>query len=665
MAYATRYRLEFSDLSGIDCRLDIQEKGYVGGFTQLKGTDNPVILGSINNDENKFTPIRGQRLVINLISNGAFTLESLYSEEDDFYRIEFYRDEKIVFIGFVVQDDCSEDYQDAPYIITLEAIDNLGIIKDIEFLKMDESPFEFQNLLIDYISTCLRKTGLELPIRAYYNLYEEGSGTVKHTFNNIKTHALSFQKDEDTFLSCYEVLERLLSSLGCYLFQTHGRWNIVRIQEMQKEVVDFTEFSYDGFQQTAGSESFPATVAEDIKAVFEDMRKSVVRPYKSTSLQFDYNYPNPLIPNLNLKKGTVLLPISNPDRTGYTTPYWSATNNAFNPVSSPNITFFAFGERDNIGRETDRYIEIANSGGNTSNTNLVRTEVVEVTKGDRVNISFSYRSVNSVNTTQGIMFRTGVIFESDTGYRRFMEILGDGSVIWKDAVRDLPTFYEDRNSTEESSFSNDTAVFPDNGKVYLYFGLAFEGTNPSQLLAVRYKNIRLEYFTEGLSITISGHKWTALQNKLIKNETERNVYLSDHSRKITNGVLFRNDGVTLTTKWFEKDTPDVKYELIEANALGLFNAYFRKLVKMEGTLYGLTDNNNFTISLLQMFNFSTLQHRYFIPLALQEINFRTLTFRALLLEHRSDLPEGSQEQNLNGEQAADSRTFSYIFENVR
>ena len=132
MAYNTRYICNFDSLQGEAFTLMIEQKDYTGSTSTVTGAAVPV-LHKWNSDEQKAT-IKGSSLDIRLINeNGSLPLSSFFSDEDDTFKVKFYHGGSLIFIGFLVNDDCSEEMLDFTHEIVLSATDNLGLLKDIAF----------------------------------------------------------------------------------------------------------------------------------------------------------------------------------------------------------------------------------------------------------------------------------------------------------------------------------------------------------------------------------------------------------------------------------------------------------------------------------------------------------------------------------------------------
>lgn len=124
----------------------ILQKNYSGSPSNITGGDTPV-LHRYDTDDPK-APIRGSSLSVNYINDGTLPLRNFYSANDDEYKIRLYWNEKVLLTtverllweGFLVQDDCSEHMVDAKHEVTLTASDNLGLLKDV---TIDKAPASY------------------------------------------------------------------------------------------------------------------------------------------------------------------------------------------------------------------------------------------------------------------------------------------------------------------------------------------------------------------------------------------------------------------------------------------------------------------------------------------------------------------------------------------
>jgi hypothetical protein len=130
MAYILKYQGEFDSISEVGYRVEILEKDYSGPNYQLQLAAAPVVH-NWNTDDPK-APVKGSSLSIKYLNKGSIPIESFYSNADDQFQVVFYQGSKVLFVGYLVQDDCTEPMVDYTHEVLLSANDNLGLLKDIE-----------------------------------------------------------------------------------------------------------------------------------------------------------------------------------------------------------------------------------------------------------------------------------------------------------------------------------------------------------------------------------------------------------------------------------------------------------------------------------------------------------------------------------------------------
>lgn len=142
--YTKRYFGEFDSIPRNGGSSD-----YYYFYISRKGIDldiiDPLILAAspvVHTwlDDSPKPYIKGSELQITLINkDNLLPLDTFYSESDDEWKIEYFVriddgttiEDKLLFTGYLVQEDCSEEVSDIAHEINLVFTDNLGLLKDI------------------------------------------------------------------------------------------------------------------------------------------------------------------------------------------------------------------------------------------------------------------------------------------------------------------------------------------------------------------------------------------------------------------------------------------------------------------------------------------------------------------------------------------------------
>ena len=150
-----------------------------------------------------FTPIRGASLNININSD----VENQYSEFLSFnerkYKVKFLKNDILIFEGFINPTGISQSYSSPNWVATLVATDNLGTLKNLEFIYDNETPTEF--VFLDLI---LKRTGLDLPI-AFADGILSNNNTIAQPLNRLIDPEV-FLNNNGRQTSCLQIIEDIL-----------------------------------------------------------------------------------------------------------------------------------------------------------------------------------------------------------------------------------------------------------------------------------------------------------------------------------------------------------------------------------------------------------------------------------------------------------------------
>ena len=110
--YQLKYQCSFDPLKDASdtYTLQILQKNYTGGVTNVTGGATPVIQEWQTDDPK--APVKGSSLSITLINDGSIPLNSFLSIDADDFKVIFSYGNQVLFVGFLVQDDCLEDLVD-------------------------------------------------------------------------------------------------------------------------------------------------------------------------------------------------------------------------------------------------------------------------------------------------------------------------------------------------------------------------------------------------------------------------------------------------------------------------------------------------------------------------------------------------------------------------
>jgi hypothetical protein len=258
MAYQNKYQATFATKSGKIAYLYLAEDGYTGSVIQYQGIH--IDLQYIPNSDDPFEPIFASQLNIVLdVTDNINNIPNLVTLNDRKYNAKLYIDSDLEWEGWVLSDSVQLGYSTGRRQLSFNAVDGLGILRDI-LLPIDPTVNSNQiNSLLYYLNLCLNQ--LAFPdnpnLKIVCSYYASG-------MNDRATHSYSEPFSQTylanrTFLNnfiytdCLSVISNIVKSFGCRIFQAGGKWWIVAINEFANINAYYTEYDYTGAVVSSGT----------------------------------------------------------------------------------------------------------------------------------------------------------------------------------------------------------------------------------------------------------------------------------------------------------------------------------------------------------------------------------------------------------------------------
>lgn len=226
-----RYFFQYKNIVGDEYICRMYKKQYTGESLEIHGT--ATIEKSPAKDH--LDPIRGTGLSLELEANLNLTLEDLYTENEQDFMVKLYKNNKLIFRGFLNPEGVFQSFTRDSWIITLDVVDGLGALNNLSFVDPTGFPFTGKMKAIDIVYYCLLRSGIALPINVSINTFYDGLAIDETTeiLNKISLNSDRFQKiDNDTIMSCDEVLRSVLDLFSACITQEDGEWYIYKPNEL-------------------------------------------------------------------------------------------------------------------------------------------------------------------------------------------------------------------------------------------------------------------------------------------------------------------------------------------------------------------------------------------------------------------------------------------------
>ncbi len=223
MSYSERYRIEFNNKYNVNSVISIEELDYSGTVTELNaGSSNPVLRKDVDGH------FMGTSLTFYVEAEDVDGMPQFYTENPRKFKVKYYRDNTLVFVGFLVPEQYSDPYIYPPFDIELEAMDGIGLLKNIDFDLFGI------NKEIDIIDHILKKTGFEFDIAIAVNIQHELQSNSRPALEYTSINVNQFYSSDGEAPACYDVLDKILGSYGneIYLSRIGEKWIIFRKVDM-------------------------------------------------------------------------------------------------------------------------------------------------------------------------------------------------------------------------------------------------------------------------------------------------------------------------------------------------------------------------------------------------------------------------------------------------
>ena len=351
MPYAIKYRSNFTNAEGNIVITTIYDEASIDpGLPEdadpIELTGAGLVISTVDNDEDKFTPIIAKRATFSFYSTSTINLKTFGVGYDQRFRMDIDIFDGVstqynVFDGFLVMDGHRQAFlpSEQATVITLTATDNLATGQNTPMLNSTGDNPKGYYKIIEFMVMCFDQI-LLLPIVVINNIKSEHD-TSSVWYNTIYLDAKTFEKEINSCVSAYEGLEIILGNQN-RLFQWRGNYVVLRVDELRTGNLFRNNFTQTGALSTTANEGFTKFIGlnQSIKIIDRSGEVGLVRPFKSSRLNFRYEYPKEMLCNMNFERGDLLSPlVVSPD--DYVQQH--STTGGFPAVGDPLVTYKATG----------------------------------------------------------------------------------------------------------------------------------------------------------------------------------------------------------------------------------------------------------------------------------------------------------------------------------
>lgn len=631
MSYNLRYTLDFNitqddrqPLVFDDATLEIYEKDGVDAPEAILGVENPIQINYQNNSEEIYEPFIGSEATLNLVATQEFQLEDLYTEDELRWLVIIKRNSSVIWRGFIIPDGCQESFTFTPYTISVNAVDTLGLLKNLSYVQNDGNFWLGKQTYIEVIYNCLNRVMIpDMDIYTCVNITEESYPTADSddplalTYVNAETY---LKDDAINPLDCQEVLDKVLRLWTSVIIQSEGAWYIFRPNELAlsdslvfRKYVDGVYDSYvtKSVGQILGGHTEGPIIAP-LYHTNTDQLKMIEKPFKNNSMawKFGTNY-------------NIIEELDNPDLSGASQGCGGDPIGPCDDVTIPGWT--KTGTMYAGLYPTGGVIFYSDGGTYPTLTNYYQNDnVIAIDNNYRLKIVIDYINPAYINGTD-LNF---VIILNDGLNNYYLQI--DNS--WTTSIVELPyTVRSDAGMSGTLSITSD--IVPITGaftKSITFRILAPSGTVEN----IVYTNISAGVLLEPGEQVGEIHTATQTGNYTFVPDTIE-VLNGDSETAQYMGAMYETDQTTLTSNWYRKyasesllASPFATYKpLIRLAVEEKERMHARPYIKFDGSIFGYFNPlSRFVINLLS---------GYFMPVKMNydiQANVTQTTLRRIINE---------------------------------
>ncbi len=464
MAYGQKYSVLFATRADKDVELKIWQEGYSSAVIDLQGVG--LNLEYIPNSDDPYEPILASQLGITIDFTDELSDIINFTNIDDRYTyVEMYVNSVIEWVGFVINDNVQISYSTGRKLVTFNATDGLGMLKDIKFVPFSGNyGVNDSTSLLNILRTCFNLIAFKnnrniVTICSYYanGMLDRGDDTWRDPFVQTYMNYRSFLEDEYNYTNCLNIISNIAKSFGCRIFQAKGKWWIVAINEFAETNAYYTEYTSTGSRVDNGdgnlidtsSEIQPfATNTSDLYFIDNSQLKIIKKGFYKIVAEGNVETSANYLPNGNLE-----------DNDGTEATYWvrSSTGDGTCILDYNTTLDYYYFALD------------APSGGpaGTAAVTLETTSNPNVTSGDALQLNIGIQAP-SVSTPVGFVDMT--ITDGSTTY--YLNSTGDWQTTSTSYIVTNP---KTSGPAEEFTLDLKTKTFPLTGSLSVSYRIA-DGT---------------------------------------------------------------------------------------------------------------------------------------------------------------------------------------------
>lgn len=232
----TKYYIPFKSVDENQYRIDIEQNSLTDA-KELIGTSTSFIV-NIDDDDFLYKPHKFSTATISVA--GSDYLQSLFSESYQDFRVNLYKNNKLVWTGFISPETYSQNYADDIFEFSIDAISALATLQYIDYSVINTGT------QITSIFSIIKKCIIES--KGKYNnvfipcVYESGN---TNFLQSLTISEQNFFDEQNEAMKLDEVLDEICKVLNWTVCDYNGSVQFIDIDYMAKGFTKYLKFNAD------------------------------------------------------------------------------------------------------------------------------------------------------------------------------------------------------------------------------------------------------------------------------------------------------------------------------------------------------------------------------------------------------------------------------------
>jgi hypothetical protein len=294
IGYGTIYRFEFDGtcnpfgtLLTTKGKVLILKKGYSGAITDIPyGQVSPVEIDYPTADDDIFYPIRGSILSFKVIG-GAINMDSIISEDETEYVLEYYRDNELFWTGFVSPELCEEDIFLKYPAIEFKTIDGLSAFKNSMLKEANGRTLYGLTSFKDILASALKFIGYNYNINILLKLKIKNQPSyITRLIDYIGSYMNIYRDKGNVKFGTDVVIKSICYLFNTIIYQNRGQWFFIKPKDLTFNLLTTDKYNADGAYIGTGNikQFYHGT---DFLIISQPKRK-IRRFYKQAQINYQY-----------------------------------------------------------------------------------------------------------------------------------------------------------------------------------------------------------------------------------------------------------------------------------------------------------------------------------------------------------------------------------------